>query len=167
MTLTTQLICDIIKNGLDLDNDQIWVYNQRRSIPNDKRLYVVVGMISAKPYGNNFYFNGNQTTPTETLAQWMQELMSIHVFSYTTEVYQKYPMIIGSLVSSYSERLQEENALKIARVPMSISDTSHIEGASMLNRIAVSLQVLRKYSNILTTDYYTITNQHYHVTGEQ
>ncbi|NCX93982.1 MAG: hypothetical protein EBX40_04835, partial [Gammaproteobacteria bacterium] len=52
MKITPQIICDILAKGMSLPPEQIWIYNQRRAIPEDKKLYVVVSLISSKPYGN-------------------------------------------------------------------------------------------------------------------
>ena len=71
MRITPQIICDIIKDGMALKDDQIWVYNQRRSIPEDKRLYITVGVMTMKPYGNNKTFNA--TTLNDELSQYITD----------------------------------------------------------------------------------------------
>ena len=43
-------VCDILKVGMGLANDQIWIYNQKVDIPNDKRIYVVVSLKSETVY---------------------------------------------------------------------------------------------------------------------
>lgn len=149
--ITPQIICDIIKNGLSLKDDQIWIYNQRREIPEEKKLYIVVGMISAIPYGNTYVVPESMQ---DNLNQYIRETISIDLFSYTTEAQEKYPMVLGSLMSTFSVQKQELNALKIFPIPVSINDVSHVEGPALLNRISITLQVLRKYDMLLDTEYY-------------
>jgi hypothetical protein len=152
MRVTPQIICDIIKAGMSLKDDQIWIYNQRRAIPEDKRLYVTVGVMSMKPYANNRTFNA--TTYNDELSQYFQETLSINLMSYTTECLERYAEVLGSLISTYSQQAQEEFALKIAETPTGINDVSAIEGTTLLNRIVITLPVLRKYSMLIAANYY-------------
>lgn len=161
--VTPQIIADILKRGMALKDDQIWIYNQRRSIPEDKRLYIVIGIVGIKPYGNN---NRNEwvavTGPSgapggeyqDQLSQYMLETISINLFSYTQESLQRYHEVLGSLRSTYSQQLQESNGIKIAELPTAINDVSSIEGAALLYRIAITLPIFRKYDMILNAEYY-------------
>jgi hypothetical protein len=152
MRITPQIICDIIKAGMSLKDDQIWIYNQRRAIPEDKRLYVTVGMMSMKPYGNNRKFNA--ATNNDDLSQYIQETLSINLMSYTTEALERYSEVMGSLIATYSQQVQEQYALKIAETPMSVNDVSSVEGTTLLNRVSITLPVLRKYSMLIGANYY-------------
>lgn len=155
MRTTPQIICEILQDALELDKEQIWVFNQRRAIPEDKNLYIVVGLISSKIYGSNSYYSNNENLPiTETLEQFANEMISIDIFSYTNEAIQEYPRVIGALRSTISESAQELNALKIGAVPLSVNNVSEIDGPTLLNRMSITLQVMRKYSMILESDYY-------------
>lgn len=163
--VTPQIICDILARGMGLGKDQIWIYNQRRSIPEDKRLYVVVGIAGLKAYGNNNR-NAWTTGPTgpsgetgatsyqDQLTQYMLETISIDLFSYTQESLQRYNEVLGSLRSTYSQQIQELMGMKIAEVPISMNDVSFVEGAALIYRINITLPVFRKYDMILNADYY-------------
>jgi len=152
--ITPQIICDIIQNGMKLDKSQIWIYNQRREIPEDIRLYVVVGLMGMKAYGNNNTVSSvDGAGMNDNLSQYMQETITIDLFSYTTEAIQRYAEVLGSLKSTYSQKIQEENALKIASIPFSMNEVSQVEGATLLNRISISLMVLRKYDMLLSAEY--------------
>lgn len=154
--VTPQIICDIIKDGMSLKADQIWIYNQRWEIPQDKRLYVVVGLLSSAPYGNTSKVSVDPlvTNMPETISQYVKESISVNLFSYTTEAIERYPEVIGSMMSTYSQRIQEAQALKIFPIPANVNDVSQTEGPSLLNRMSITLQVLRKYDMILYADYY-------------
>lgn len=154
--VTPQIICDILKNGMSLADSQIWIYNQRREIPQDKKLYIVVGLLSSSVYGNT---NLQSTDPLitnipETITQYVKETITVNLFSYTTEALERYPEVVGSMMSTYSQRTQEAQALKIFPIPTNVNDVSAVEGPSLLNRTSITLQVLRKYDMILNADYY-------------
>jgi len=152
---TPQILCDIIRTTLNFSDDQIWIYNQRRSIPEDKRLYVIVGLISVQAYGNNVHhpvdINGNLT---DQITTYVQETISIDLFSYTTASITQYSNIFGSLRSTYSQQIQEQYGIKIAEIPVSINDVSAVEGAALLYRLSITLQVLRKYDILVVNQYY-------------
>jgi len=154
--VTPQIICDIIKDGMSLLDSQIWIYNQRREIPQDKKLYIVVGLLSSAIYGNTSKQSNDPlvTDMPETLTQYVKESITVNLFSYTTEALERYPEVIGSMMSTYSQRIQEAQALKIFSIPSNVNDVSAVEGSSLLNRTSITLQVLRKYDMILNADYY-------------
>lgn len=157
MIVTPQIICDIIQQGMDLQDDQIWIYNQRKTIPYDKRLYISVSVIAIKAYANNVKFNS--TTNRDDTSQYVQETLSINLYSYTTEALERYHEVMGSLISTYSQQQQALLALQIARVPTAINDVSAIESTTILYRIAITLQVLRKYDKLITAQYYDTFNE--------
>ena len=46
-----KIICQIIKDFMELDDSQIWIYNQDYKIPNTAGLFVVVSLLGTRPYG--------------------------------------------------------------------------------------------------------------------
>lgn len=154
MRITPQIICDILKKCMSLSDDQIWIYNQRRSIPEDKRLYVVVGIIGIKPYANNNIIESTADGLQDNLYQLVQEMISIDLISYTTEAMERYSEVLGSLRGTYSQQQQELLGLKIAEIPQSVNDISAVEGAALIYRVNVTLPVLRKYGMLLTAPHY-------------
>lgn len=162
MRITPQIICDILKKCMSLSDDQIWIYNQRRSIPEDKRLYVVVGIIGIKPYANNNRIESTTEGLQDNLYQLVQEMISIDLISYTTEAMERYSEVLGSLRGTYSQQQQELLGLKIAEIPQSVNDISAVEGAALIYRVNVTLPVLRKYGMLLTApDYDTFAVEIY------
>lgn len=154
MRLTPQIICDILKEGMSLEDDQIWIFNQRRTIPQDKRLYVVVGLLSSRVYGNNNTLEYSDANVEDRLEQFVRELISIDLMSYSMDAIERYGEVLGSLQSTYAQQTQEYYALQIAKIPLAINNVSSIDGATLLNRISISLHVMRKYSMILNTEFY-------------
>lgn len=153
--MTVQIIVDIIKTVLGLDDDRVWVWNQREEIPPDKGLFVSVGMMSIQPFGSN-------STPVsvdggglqEHLSQQMQETISVQAFSYDTSAILRYPEIVGAMRSTYSQTQQEKYQFRIGHVPASMNDASFAEGAGILYRFDMTFRVLRSYGTINNIDYY-------------
>ena len=46
------LVCDIIQRELTLDQSQVYLWDQKINIPKDERLYIAVGVMMVKPFGN-------------------------------------------------------------------------------------------------------------------
>jgi len=154
MKITPQIICDIIQKTMPLSIDQIWVYNQRRAIPEDQRLYITVGITSIKPYGNNSKQVSTVGGLVEQNTTYFSETISIDLFSYTTEAAERYSEVMACLKSTYSQQQQELLGMKIAELPTSINDVSAVEGAAILFRINITLNVLRKYDKLMDSQYY-------------
>jgi hypothetical protein len=157
MKITPQIICDILQKTLNLPSESIWIYNQRREIPATTRgIFCVVGLMSVTPYSNS----KTQTVSTDgtkqydSITTYVKEIISIDIFSYTTEAVERFHEFVAALRSTYSIQQQELLGLKIADIPSTITDVSALEGTAILYRMALTLQVLRKYDIILENQYY-------------
>ena len=165
--ITAQIICDIIKNYMNLCEDRIWIYNQRRKIPPTEGLFIVVGLISTVNFGNNNRYSPIVGGYSQEISQFMQETLSIDMFSYSTEAIERMPELIGSFNSIYSEQVQEKIGMKIGVVPTAINDTSFLESSAILFRQTITLRVLRAYSKISSGQYFDKYNtQVYNETGK-
>ena len=49
----SKVISNIIEERMGLDSDQVWVSEQNINIPEDERLYVVIGMVTSNVTSNN------------------------------------------------------------------------------------------------------------------
>lgn len=153
--ITAQIICNIIQQYLDLSDEQIWIYNQRRKIPPTEGLFIVVGLMSTVPYGNNLRFLvGSGSGLEQEISQMMQETLSINMFSYDLSAIERMPEVMGAMQSVYSEQIQEKYAMQIGVVPTNISDTSFVEASAILYRQTLTLRVLRAYSKISQAEYF-------------
>lgn len=164
---TPQIICNIIQQYMGLSDDQIWIYNQRRKIPPTEGLFVVVSFVSRVAYGNNNAYLPDVPGCGQNLQQFMQETLSINLFSYDTQAIDRMPEMLGSLKSVYSEQVQEKVPMQIGTVPISINDTSFLEASAILFRETVTIRVLRSYSQERNSDYYNnFKTEIYNETGK-
>ncbi len=165
--ITAQYICDIIQKYMNLCDNQIWIYNQRTKIPPSEGLFVVVGLMSTVPYGNNNKFKSGTTGYGQEISQMMQETISINMFSYDTTAVERMPELVGSFHSIYSQQVQEKVGMQIGVVPTAINDTSYLEATAYLFRQTITLRVLRAYSKIVDSDYYDkFTTEVYNNSGK-
>ena len=56
-----QIAGNIILNEMGLSNDQIWIWNSKRNIPNDDKLYIVLSETSNELIANNKYYESDLT----------------------------------------------------------------------------------------------------------
>ena len=154
MTPTVKLIADIVQASLGLSAERVWIYNQRREIPRDKGLFVVVGRLATVPYANVNDVVMSSTSATETQFVAFQETLKLEVFSHDTSAIERDWEVVAALHSLYAEDSAMANTFRLAQVPTSMVDTSFLEGTSILYRTSMTVQVLRAYSKTLVAAYY-------------
>lgn len=149
--MTAKLVADVLKTVMSLTDDQVWIQNQPDTIPSDKGLYIVVGLVDVAPYAVNLY---NMGTTTETRGVWTKETIQIDAFSVDTSAVTRLPEIIGALNSTFCQQLQETHGFKIASIPSSVTNNADIEGTRIPFRFTVTTTVLRAYNNTGSIDYF-------------
>lgn len=136
-----KLICNILQRSLNLENGHIWIYNQKRDIPNDFGTYFVVSYTGQRIIGNT-----RREVPTAT---GLVEYQSVHnLASFAVDVFSRgsgardmRDQAIMALNSTYSQMIQEANGFQIARNSFNVTNTSEIEGVAELNRYTISFNV--------------------------
>lgn len=163
LKLTEEIIVDIIRNEMALPADQVIIRSQNFKMPNDKKLYVIVGMVDTQVVSARLptirVIEDDSLNPVviETQESQMNEYIQIDILSYTTEAIQKKAQIIHALNSIFSKQQQEANNFKIARNTRSFVNTSYAEGGSNLNRFSITFSCLtwqRREKELTGNDYY-------------
>lgn len=116
-------VCDILKVGMNLDNDQIWLYNQKVDIPNDKRIYVVVSLKKEEVFGNNIEIKETNGLDEVIWTNLVSDV-GIELFSYNTNALNRRYEVLSSMRSVYSVQKQEELNFNIGRNPTVFLDSS-------------------------------------------
>lgn len=151
---TLAVICDIITEHMQLACDQIWIYNQKRNIPTDSRLYVIVEYGGGVPYSSSKSHELIAGVYTEVSNQKIQETIRINLLSADTEAIDRLGECIGALSSDYSENIQSKFGLAIAPKPANITDASAAEVTRQLFRTIIEVKVLKAYTKQKTVAYY-------------
>lgn len=162
-SLIEQLLVDIIKHNLSLDNERVFIGNQNKKLPPDNNLFVIVTTLSEQPFGVNSSMISKIVAPDVTATMWeRQEVLSkatvqIDLLSRNTDALTRRWEIVAALQSFYAQQKMEENSCKIARIPSSFVNASAAEGGSNINRFAITISALiwnRKDIALPTYDYY-------------
>lgn len=154
MSEPIKLICNILQTQLGLTNDQIWIYNQKRDIPNDFGTYIVVDYVGQRIIGNvrKEYENGEglfEYQSVHNLANY-----SVEVFSRGNGARDMRDHVLMALNSTYSQQVQEANGFQIARNSFQVTNTSEVEGVAELNRYSISFNVTYMTETTKSIAYY-------------
>lgn len=153
-SLSSQLIIQILAEEMGLPVNSIWLRDQNRTIPNDKGLYISVGIVAAQVTAN---VNEHQTingvyTQISTVQQ--RESVQIDIFSSSDSVVTRHWEVVAALKSDFAQSLQEQNNFKIGVIPLNFLDTSGAEGGSILKRYTITIACLVWYRKTKAVDYY-------------
>lgn len=145
-------LVEIIRHQLRLRNDQIWIGFQNKKIPPTNDLFVVVGMISARPIGNIRKFFPEFTTPKEVQYVNLNGLFQVDIFSSDNTALFRNWEIITALNSQYSVTQQERHQFKIFPITQPMMNTSQQIGGSQIYKYSITLTV--QWVNELESDPY-------------
>jgi hypothetical protein len=147
------LFCDIIRTEMQLASDQVYLWDQKINIPPDSRLYVVVGILSCKPFGSTRTYNGSSGF-IEQLSVNFQATLSVDIFSRNSDARDRKEEVILALHSTYSQYQQEANGFFIAPLSTGFNNLSSLEGAAIPYRFNISVQIQYKMLKAKSVDYY-------------
>lgn len=135
-----QIIADILMNEMGLAEDQVWIRNQNKEVPADKRMYIVVGETDSQAMAVTNNAIDTVAGMDEIQQVQMRENIMIDLFSVTNEASQRRLEVLAALSSIYSQQAQELNIFKIFDMPTSFLNTSAAEGGSTLNRFSILIR---------------------------
>lgn len=147
-------ICKILQHQLSLTDNQIWIYNQKRDIPNDFGVYYVVSYLGQRIIGNV-----RKEVATE---DGLMEYQSVHnlaefridILSRSSNVRNMRDLAVMALNSTYSQQVQEADSFQIARNSFQVTNTSEVEGVAELNRYSISFNVTYMTQTSKSIDYF-------------
>ena len=147
-------ICNILQTQLDLTDKQIWIYNQKRDIPNDFGIYYVVQYGGQRIIGNIRKEIATEDGLKEYQSVHSLAVFSVDIFSRSSQARQAKDLVIMALNSTYSQQVQEANGFQIARNSFQVTNTSEVEGVAELNRYSISFNVTYMTETTKSIAYY-------------
>ena len=147
-------ICDILQTQLNLSDNQIWIYNQKRDIPNDFNVYLVVNYLGQSIIGNIRKEIATNTGLVEYQSVHNLAVFSLNIFSRSSDARNMRDQAIMALNSTYSQQVQEKYGFQIARNSFQVTNTSELEGTAQLNRYSISFNVTYMSETTRSIDYY-------------
>lgn len=156
MSDAVKRVCDIIQQEMGLENDQVYLWDQKINVPNDLRLYVAVAVITAKPFANlNRTFQDEETGQyVEQQTVNMQATLQIDVHSRSPLARDRKEEILMALNSTLAQQYQEAEGFYIARIPTAFVNLSEIEGAAIPYRFNISVAIQYKVSKTKCLPFY-------------
>ena len=152
------VVADIIKNCLSLNDGQIFIYNQNFKLPETSGLFIIIQYNSSQEYSSNSEFVPTESGANELISSQVREEYTINVLSRDDTARTKKEEVKMALNSNYSQNQQGLYQFSIGRLG-NFTNVSELEGADVINRFALNINLLAHYSKTLATDYYdTFTN---------
>lgn len=146
-----ELFCDVIQTSMGLANGRVYLWDQKINAPTDNDVFVVVGVVSAKPFGNT-----NSFDPVLGSIQSvnMQAMLSVDIISRGPAARDRKEEIILALNSTYSEQQQELNSFRIFPISSGFVNLSQEDGAAIPYRFNISCHVQYYVTKTTTIAYF-------------
>lgn len=146
-------IARLLKDFMELDDEHIYLYNQKLPEPKDKKLYVVVALDNTQVVGNNSRIIEIEGECAERIETVINETIRVEVYSYGFEAIARKEEVLQCLKSTQAELDQEAYSYHIATLPTTFSSVPDLDGMKILNRFSIVFNVLSKTSIQKETDY--------------
>lgn len=148
------VICDLVRGDMDLDEQRVWIYNQKMNIPDSPGLFVDVAFTGARPYGANSLPVETDSGLSETQSVNVQETYSINLYSRDESAFSRAWEVTAALTGNSAEQAMELHNFQFGQIPTSFVDTSFLEASARLFRQTISFNALRVRSKTRAISYY-------------
>lgn len=149
------LFCDIIQNQMGLDNNHVYLWNQKLFQPTDSGLYVAISVLSCKPFGNTNSFDGTTNASIQSVNMYAQ--LQLDIISRGPAARDQKELVILALNSDYSQTQQSGNSFFIGELPPNsqFKNLSLIDGDAIPYRFSIDVAMQYFVSKTSAVPYYT------------
>jgi hypothetical protein len=126
---------------MDLDADQVYLYNTKLTLPPDSRMYVAIGVFYQRAFGSSNSLDGSGAGLEEVKSVNMMAALKVNIMSRSTDALFRKEEIALALQSNYSQRQQAKNAFKVADLPEQFQDLSEIDGSAIPYRFETTVKI--------------------------
>ena len=153
------LLQDIIQIYMGLDDNHIYLWNQKLNEPDDYSIYIALSNPYSTPFANNIKFDPE--TNSNILSTNEFDIIDINVYSRGPAARDKKSKVLKAINSQYSQQQQSINAFRIGKLPFSrrFNDLSGIDGAAIPYRYQISVSLTYSTVEIENADYYDTFDQ--------
>lgn len=148
------LLCDIIQKEMNLDQGQVYLWDQKINIPTDSRLYVAVGVLSCKPFSNNVRTKDSMSGLDAGQYANFLSTVSIDILSRGPEARLRKEEVILALNSIYAQSQQEINSFYVAKLTTAFVNLSQIDGAAIPYQFNLSVNMQYCFTKTKAVPYY-------------
>ena len=151
-----KLLVALILAEMELQPEQVTIYNQKFDIPTDERLYINLAVLGVKTFAARNHWAPDPISGNLTEIQNInrQELISVLAYSRGPAARERnweIPLVFSSI---RAEQVMEANSFSIGRIPVAMNDVSEQDGTSRLNRYSFVIPLLSAYQKVKAVDYY-------------
>lgn len=147
-------ICEILQKFMELDDGQVYIYNQKYILPRTTGFFICIGLQGINVLANNTETKEIGNDVKEILTTQTQSQISIDIYSYDFSAIEKKEEILMALKSNLSQNIQSKYGFHIATVPTNFNHISEQDGTKILNRFNLLLNVISKKEKVISSDYY-------------
>jgi len=147
-----QLVLDIVKKELGLADDQLFLWNQKVNVPNDKRLYIDLAVVSTKILGNTKSYSTDGIKQIQSTN--IYDMITLGITSKDVDALERRIEVLQALKSDYAQSQQEANSFSISNVSSSFVNLSRQEGNALLYAFGLSLTLSYFKKKITNINYY-------------
>lgn len=143
-------ICQIIKDYMELEDNQIYIQNEKFNLPKDQKFCVTVGFT-----GNSKIVGTSRSgVELEKISTTLVEPVVVDIFGRTPDVLTRRHEITMAFNSSIGNEIQQKYGFRIGANPTSYNNISGIDGAAIPYRFQFIFQVQYKTEKEKSVSYY-------------
>lgn len=146
------LLCDIIMREMGLSSDQIFLWNQKWTLPNDFRPYVSIAMMTPKAFGSSSIFDPDLNVEVQSVN--MSAAIDIRIMSRSLEAVERKEEIAMALKSMYAQRQMAANSFYVSPLPMPMANLSEVDGAAIPYQFTVPCAIQYFVKKVKSAQYF-------------
>ena len=148
-------IAGIIKSYMDLEDNQIWIKDEKYPLPSNDTFTIAIGFMSLKGMGSSSnYVILSNTTMQESIGTNMYGQISVDILGRTFDVVTRKEEIIQAMNSMLCKETQIAKGFMIAGVPSSMNDISGLDGSAIPYRFQITFAVQFFVTKLKNVDFY-------------
>lgn len=136
-----EYIAQIIKDYMDLDDDQIYFYNEKTSLPTNKTFTITVGFLSLRTIGIATNQTVTDGTMNEIVSANMGGQVFVDIFGRSFDVITRKEEIVQAMNSTAAKEMQIQYGFMIGPTPTTFNDISGIDGTAIPYRFQITFGV--------------------------
>lgn len=148
------VVMNILIEEMELDSQQIAVYNQKFDIPRNFDIFLYLSYLSQKHFGATLRYETINDIFTEIKSISVQQIIGIDIVSRGREAQLRKEEVVLAFNSTFARQQMSENVLKLATLPLTFLDLSNLEGPAILNRYHMELVVLTLFEKQKAVGFY-------------
>jgi len=150
------LFCDIIQREMSLSAGRVYIYNQKIMQPTDNDIYIAVGVLNCKPFGNTNRSDSSGIGVKSDQSVNMLATLSLDIISRSTAALRRKEEVILALNSTYSNQQQQRNSFFIGQLPAGAQfvNLSNVDGAAIPYRFNISVNIQYFATKVKAIDYF-------------